>query len=190
MIDGDATLQHHFFEVTITDSIFTIPSYTTQNDLSLIMAPFKICHLYSPPRYVIHEELNFCNRALFNTKLFFRSPDSDTAQWISKTLGENEVIENSEGISFGAHQMRDGVSLNEQRKIKPIIPYTEFMTLPDLTAYIKLPEDYPITKITFTYVDLPNKNLAFVPKAEKEIEPEIGGDFEFENNMDEIVNDG
>lgn len=105
--------------------------------------------------------------SLYNTKIFFRSPDSDTAQWIVKMIGENEVIENTEGISYGAHQMRDGVSLNEQRKFKPIIPYTEFMSLPDLTAYIKLPEDYPITKVSFSYKDVPNKNAAFVSKTEK-----------------------
>lgn len=104
--------------------------------------------------------------SLYNTKIFFRSPDSDTAQWIVKTIGENEVIENTEGISFGAHQMRDGVSINEQRKFKAVIPYTEFMSLPDLTAYIKLPEDYPITKVNFSYKDIPNKNAAFVPKQE------------------------
>lgn len=104
--------------------------------------------------------------SLYNTKIFFRSPDSDTAQWIVKMIGENEVIENTEGISYGAHQMRDGVSLNEQRKFKPIIPYTEFMSLPDLTAYLKLPEDYPITKVSFSYKDIPNKNAAFIPKVE------------------------
>lgn len=105
--------------------------------------------------------------SLYNTKLFFRSPDSDTAQWITKTLGENEVIENSEGISYGAHQMRDGVSLNEQRRFKPIIPYTEFMALPDLTAYVKLPEDYPIAKIRFSYQDIESSNMAFVPKVSR-----------------------
>ena len=105
--------------------------------------------------------------SLYNTKVFFRSPDSDTAQWIAKTIGDQEVIENSEGISFGAHQMRDGVSLNEQQKNKSAIPYTEFMSLPDLSAYIKLPEDYPITRINFTYKNIENRNISFVLKPKK-----------------------
>lgn len=101
--------------------------------------------------------------SLYNTKVFFRSPDSDTAQWIAKTVGDHEIMESSEGISFGAHQMRDGVSINEQQKSKAVIPYTEFMSLPDLSAYIKLPEDYPVTRITFSYKNIENRNMAFVP---------------------------
>ncbi|WP_032114046.1 type IV conjugative transfer system coupling protein TraD [Candidatus Paracaedibacter symbiosus] len=102
--------------------------------------------------------------SLYNTKVFFRTPDSDTAQWISKTVGDHEIKESSEGISFGAHQMRDGVSINEQQKSKAVIPYTEFMSIPDLSAYIKLPEDYPVTRITFSYKNIENKNVAFVEK--------------------------
>ncbi|WP_032113986.1 type IV conjugative transfer system coupling protein TraD [Candidatus Paracaedibacter symbiosus] len=102
--------------------------------------------------------------SLYNTKVFFRTPDSDTAQWIAKTVGDHEIKESSEGISFGAHQMRDGVSINEQQKSKAVIPYTEFMSIPDLSAYIKLPEDYPVTRITFSYKNIENKNVAFVGK--------------------------
>lgn len=102
--------------------------------------------------------------SLYNTKVFFRSPDTDTAQWISKMVGEHEILENNEGISYGAHQMRDGVSINEQKKQKSIIPYSEFMDLKDLEAYIKLPENYPVTKITFNYKSLESKNQAFNEK--------------------------
>ena len=38
------------------------------------------------------------------------------------------------------------------------------MSLPDLSAYIKLPEDYPVTRITFSYKNIDNRNMAFVPK--------------------------
>ena len=98
----------------------------------------------------------------YNTKVFFRSPEPNTAQWISKTIGENEVSEHSEGISFGAHQMRDGVSINEQKRIKPIVPYTEFMALPNLTAYLKLAGDYPVTKLEFKYINLPEIAEPFI----------------------------
>jgi type IV conjugative transfer system coupling protein TraD len=102
--------------------------------------------------------------SLYNTKLFFRSPESNTAQWIAKTIGENEVLEHNEGISFGAHQMRDGVSINEQRRQKSIVPYTDLMTLPDLSAYLKLSGEYPITKLTFTYMDLPRIAPSFIER--------------------------
>jgi type IV conjugative transfer system coupling protein TraD len=101
--------------------------------------------------------------SLYNTKVFFRSPDTDTAQWISRMIGEHEILENSEGISFGAHQMRDGVTINEHKKQKAIIPYSEFLILKDLDAYIKLSEDYPVTKLTFNYKNIESKNPAFIP---------------------------
>ena len=102
--------------------------------------------------------------SLYNTKIFFRSPDTDTAQWISKMIGEHEVLENNEGISFGAHQMRDGVSLNEQRKQKPIVPYSDILNLKDLDAYVKLPGDFPVAKFTFTYKNIISKNEPFIEK--------------------------
>lgn len=100
--------------------------------------------------------------SLYNTKLFFRAPESNTASWIAKTIGENEVIEHSEGISFGAHQMRDGVSLNEQKRFKSIVNYSDFMDLADLTAYLKLGGQYPVTKISFEYLDLPRVTESYI----------------------------
>ena len=88
---------------------------------------------------------------LTGTKLVFRSPDAYTAKRMSEFLGEQEIIEHSESISFGAHQMRDGVSLAEQRRNKTVIPYTDILNLPNLQAYIKLPSDFPVTKLTFKY---------------------------------------
>ena len=95
-------------------------------------------------------------------------------------------MENSEGISFGAHQMRDGVSLNEQRKNKAVISYTEFMSLPDLSAYIKLPEDYPITRISFSYKEIENRHMAFVPKPAEQKDPEL----EDTSHLDEKKEEG
>jgi type IV conjugative transfer system coupling protein TraD len=88
---------------------------------------------------------------LTGTKLVFRSPDAYTAKRMSEFLGEQEVVEHSESISFGAHQMRDGVSLAEQRRNKTVIPYTDILNLPNLQAYIKLPCDLPVAKLTFKY---------------------------------------
>ena len=88
---------------------------------------------------------------LTGTKLVFRSPDVYTAKRMSEFLGEQEIIEHSESISFGAHQMRDGVSLSEQRRNKTVIPYTDILNLPNLQAYIKFPSDFPVAKLTFKY---------------------------------------
>lgn len=99
---------------------------------------------------------------LTGTKLIFRSPDSDTCKRMSQFLGEQEIIDTSESISFGAHQMRDGVSLSEHRHTKPIVPYSELMSLPNLQAFLQVPQDLPVAKIAFIYHVLQKKNPGFI----------------------------
>jgi type IV secretory pathway TraG/TraD family ATPase VirD4 len=84
---------------------------------------------------------------LFNTKLFFRCTEPSTQQWISKVLGDKEEAEPQENISFGANSMRDGVSLSRHTRQKPLVMPAEFSQLKDLECYVKLPGDYPSTKL-------------------------------------------
>ncbi|MBX9806056.1 MAG: type IV secretion system DNA-binding domain-containing protein [Alphaproteobacteria bacterium] len=86
---------------------------------------------------------------LCSTKVVFRIEGAEIAERMSKWLGVQEVSETMENISYGAHQMRDGVSLNDQRKEKPTIHSDRLMKLPDLQAYLKFPGDYPIAKVEF-----------------------------------------
>ena len=101
---------------------------------------------------------------LLNTKILFRSPDDYTAKRLSAILGEQESSEIIEGLSYGAHHMRDGVSLSDQRRTRPAVSPSEIMTLDDLAAYIKLPGNFPIAKIHFTYQNRPQISEGFVPK--------------------------
>jgi len=75
---------------------------------------------------------------------------------MSKWLGFQEVSETMENISYGAHQMRDGVSLNDQCKEKPTIHPDGLMKLPGLQAYLKLPGNYPVAKVCFKVHKLPS----------------------------------
>lgn len=108
---------------------------------------------------------------LFNTFLFFRNNDPTTAQWISKVLGEREQQEIQENLSYGAHAMRDGVSLNPTSKTTPLILPTEIGSLQDLEAYLKLPGSWPITKLKMRYKDMKIYAMPFCTKklASKEV---------------------
>ncbi len=88
---------------------------------------------------------------LFNTQIFFRSTDPHTTAWISKVLGEQESSEVQENLSYGANTIRDGVSLSQRSKKQPLVLPTEISNLKDLEAYIKLPGDFPITKLKMKY---------------------------------------
>lgn len=116
---------------------------------------------------------------LTSTKLIFRTPDSYTAKRMSEFLGEQEIMESQESISFGAHQMRDGVSLSDQKRKQPLINYSEIMQLPNLSAYLQLPQDFPITKVAFKYLELSVMQSAFVEKDFSE---------QFQSGSDESTN--
>ena len=101
--------------------------------------------------------------ALTGTKIVFRV-DSHGAKQISELFGEQETREFNESISFGAHQMRDGVSLTDQQKIRPLISSADIMKLNNFEAYLKFPRNLPVAKIKFDFQNLSEVALPFVYK--------------------------
>lgn len=65
--------------------------------------------------------------------------------------------------------MRSGISLSQQRYQKQIISASEIMHLNDLEAFIRLPGDFPVTKIKLSYKQREKIAESIVP-----IYPEIG----------------
>lgn len=82
-----------------------------------------------------------------STKIIFSEQDPEIATRISKMFGEQELKETNEGISYGAHEVRDGVSLSTQTKKQPIVSPTAIQSLEKNTAFLRLPGNYPVTKI-------------------------------------------
>jgi type IV secretory pathway TraG/TraD family ATPase VirD4 len=114
-----------------------------------------------------------------NTGIHFRSTDKMTSDYISDLLGEQEVEEVSESVSYGANQKRDAVSLNEHKKIKRIVLPTEIRRLDDLQAYLRLKGDLPITKVKFHYKEYPEVATRYIEKT-------ICIDDEMQQVMDEL----
>jgi type IV conjugative transfer system coupling protein TraD len=81
------------------------------------------------------------------TKVVFQEEDPVVAERISRSFGECEIYERQEGISYGAHETRDGVSLAMHKKSKPVVSPTQIMQLPVNTAFVKLPSGYGVTKL-------------------------------------------
>lgn len=123
---------------------------------------------------------------LTGTKVIFRTSCSITAERMSKALGEQEILAPSESISYGAHQMRDGVNLSGQRMDKPVVSGSDIMQLKNLHAYLKLPESASIAEIAFPFIELPRICSACVEKpvhTEKFLKENIS--FDMPNNLDE-----
>ncbi|MDP3704447.1 MAG: type IV conjugative transfer system coupling protein TraD [Legionellaceae bacterium] len=88
---------------------------------------------------------------LLNTRFFFRSPSSDMARLVSRELGEEDLDESRENYSYGANSVRDGISLSNQRVSRPIVSYPEVSELPNLSCFVRLPGQYPVTKLTLQH---------------------------------------
>ncbi|WPY01296.1 TraD-like domain protein [Candidatus Trichorickettsia mobilis] len=82
---------------------------------------------------------------LFNNKFIFRVGDPQTAQRSAAMLVEQETRELQENLSYGANSMRDGVNINNLEKSRLLVMPSEIMALPDLSYYIKLAGNWPVT---------------------------------------------
>jgi type IV secretory pathway TraG/TraD family ATPase VirD4 len=60
--------------------------------------------------------------------------------------------------------MRDGVSLNQQRQVRPVVRGSDIMLLQDLEAYIKYPGKFPVSKVKFEYLHFTRSNESFKPQ--------------------------
>jgi type IV conjugative transfer system coupling protein TraD len=110
-------------------------------------------------QHAADEISNMCN-----TRIFFRAPSNEAAVWTSKELGQHEIEEMKEGISYSESAMRSGISINKQTVYKDLITPAEIMNLRPLDAYIRLPGKFPITKITLQYKDRKSATKSFIPR--------------------------
>jgi len=98
----------------------------------------------------------------FNTKLFFRASGREIASWVSDTLGKSEIIDHVESRSYGAHAMRDGVSISKQTKLTSLLLPEEIQKFEDLEVVIKLPGNYPITRFKTKFNSIEPKADGFI----------------------------
>ncbi|HHT9169557.1 TPA: type IV conjugative transfer system coupling protein TraD, partial [Legionella pneumophila] len=101
---------------------------------------------------------------LLNTRAFFASPSHEMAQLVSKELGDEEIDDTRENYSYGANSIRDGISLGKNRITRPLVTYPEIMGLDPLTCYLRLPGQYPITKLELLYQKRSAKASGFLPR--------------------------
>ena len=115
---------------------------------------------------------------LCGTRVVLAAPDRDTAQWSADSLGRSEIEEVSEGFSYGANTIRDGVSLTPRRELRALALPSEIMRLENLAGYLKFPGPFPVASIRLKYVARPKAAERFVPREGDGAEPD--GDAEGE----------
>ncbi len=88
--------------------------------------------------YSDKERQTFVNN--LSSKIILRSPDFDTAKYLSGIIGEKEVVQTSSGSSIGVESNRDGVSFNKQIKKESSVLPSQLMDLNDLEFFFKQPK--------------------------------------------------
>jgi type IV secretory pathway TraG/TraD family ATPase VirD4 len=99
----------------------------------------------------------------FNVHLVFRLNDPTTAEFLSKAFGEREVIKKFQSSQFSPSDLGDRFSMSEQEKLEKIVLPTEFQSLPDFNAYLKI-ANYGLTRMKTPQSFLPLIGEEFAPR--------------------------
>jgi len=96
------------------------------------------------------------------SSVMFAVSDPRTAKYLVDKIGDTEIMEAEETYSMGVANYRDGVSLTQRRKRQRLILDSELMNLPDLHAYVKVPNNPSITLSRFAIREYPAKTTSFI----------------------------
>jgi type IV conjugative transfer system coupling protein TraD len=98
------------------------------------------------------------------TKLLLRVTDGAAAKLLADLMGQAEVDEKEETLSYGLSPERDGVSVFARRSMRDLVLSSEILTLPDMTGYLVVPGDYPIARVRYGYVPTEQQAEGFVER--------------------------
>ncbi|MCI0723165.1 MAG: type IV secretion system DNA-binding domain-containing protein [Acidobacteria bacterium] len=99
----------------------------------------------------------------FNLHLVFRTNDPTTADFLSKAFGEREVVKKLHSSQMSPSDLGDRFSISDQEKLEKIVLPTEFQSLPDFHAYLKV-ANYGLTRMETPRKFLPLVREEFVPR--------------------------
>lgn len=88
------------------------------------------------------------------TLICFKSGDADSAEYLSKTLGEKEIIEIDDGTSYGDDPAQDKVSLNNKRQSKRLVIPGEIQNLKPGECFVRIPYVTGVAKTKTNMRDL------------------------------------
>ncbi len=98
------------------------------------------------------------------TKLLLRVTDGAAAKLLAELMGQAEVDEKDETLSYGLSSQRDGVSVMARRQMRDLVLTSEILTLPDMTGYLLVPGDYPIARVKYGYVPTEKQANGFIER--------------------------
>ena len=158
-----------------------MPTLQKMDDLVLSLTntrKYGLCHLigmqdFSQSVHTYGKDVSSTIISTLQTKLILRVTDSDSAEKLSKIIGQMEVDEKNMSRSMGVQDGRDGDSFYSQRKERNIVMPSEIMSLPNLVGYLKIVGDYPVTKVITEYVPHAQNAVPFIPRSKSFTQSDI-----------------
>lgn len=98
------------------------------------------------------------------TKLLLRVTDGSAAKLLAELMGQAEIDQKEETVSYGLSAQRDGVSVFARRTMRDLVLTSEILTLPDMTGYLVIPGDFPIAKVKYGYVPTEKRADGFIER--------------------------
>ena len=98
--------------------------------------------------YGIHHASSISSEC--NTRAIFKTNEPETSKWVSENIGDEEIIETNKSLSYGAHQVRDGVSISSHSKVKPLVLASQVQNMDRMEIYLKM-VDCPVIKKKLKY---------------------------------------
>jgi type IV secretory pathway TraG/TraD family ATPase VirD4 len=98
------------------------------------------------------------------TKIFLRTDEANSAEWISKTIGEVEIEQLRESRMEGhfPNNRRESRNYQSDRHTEPLVMASEIQGLPDLHGYFK--GGNLVVRLSFPYIELPKRHEALIAR--------------------------
>ena len=98
--------------------------------LLAVQSPSQLVEIYG-------RELAKTITANCHTKIVFRETEPENAEQLSRLFGKQEIQETQEGLSYGANEIRDGVTQSKILRRRPVISATDIQNLKINHCYLR-----------------------------------------------------
>jgi type IV secretory pathway TraG/TraD family ATPase VirD4 len=99
-----------------------------------------------------------------SASLLFSVADPDTAEYLSRKIGDTEYLEAERTHSMGVADNRDGLNIRDVKRLERLVLPSELARLPDFQFYLSLPGQQ-IVKTSLNRKSIPHKAEPFVMRA-------------------------
>jgi type IV secretory pathway TraG/TraD family ATPase VirD4 len=104
-----------------------------------------------------------------SSSLTLRSADAETADYLSRSLGDAEVRRENRSRGDGRE------TLSEQRVNTRVVMPSEIQNLPDRQGFLNLAGDFPVARVEIPIVQKPEVVLPFIPRGSVVPDPPSDG---------------